>query len=382
MRLIHWPKNKLSPAGGPSGYLYNLNQGIQTLGLRGYEFLPAAPTAITSNKFLQKIVPARVKDARRVRNLLALPGMMAEPVVDYSSYEAIHFHSTEDLYLHRNALKSYTGRVVLTSHSPLVYHKELIDRLNPKDAKTYEEDLKNLAVIDEYAFERADSVIFPCPEAEEPYFHTWEKYQDLRDEHKMHYVPTGIAPVRARTGRKELRAHYGIPEEAFVVTYIGRHNTIKGYDVLQRVASELLTDEDVWFLVAGKEGPLFGLDHPRWVEVGWTNDPYSVIAAADVFVLPNCETYFDLVLLEALSLGQVVVASHTGGNIFFEKFGCPGIQLYDTPEGMVELVRRVQSANEDERTAWRVECKSLYEREFTVETFTQSYDTAMNEICE
>ena len=63
-----------------------------------------------------------------------------------------------------------------------------------------------------------------------------------------------------------------------------------------------------------------GLKTDHWIEVGWTNDPHSLIAASDVFVLPNHETYFDLILLEVLSLGVPVVMSRTGGNKFFEQF--------------------------------------------------------------
>lgn len=381
MRLIHFPKNKLMPTGGPAGYLWNLSQGLDAIGAKGYEFLPDVPADMTSNKFLQRVVPSRVKDVRRLRNLLALPDRTAMPAADYASYAAIHFHATEDLYLQRKSLEGYTGKVVLTSHSPLAYHKELISRLNPMDAKAHAEELGGIAVIDEYSFKRADYVIFPCPEAEEPYFHTWAGYAAVRDEAKMRYVPTGIAPASAKVGRDEVRERYGIPQDAFVVTYVGRHNQIKGYDVLQSIASELLEDGDVWFLVAGKEGPIRGLEHPRWVEVGWTDDPHSVIAAADVFVLPNRETFFDLIMLEVLSLGQVVVASRTGGNKFFEKYGCAGIRLYDTPKEMVSLLREVRAADEGLRERWCAASRALYDREFTVDMFARRYEAVMDEIC-
>ena len=336
-RLIHFPLNGLKPTGGPAGYLWNLSQGLDQVGISGYEFLPSLPAGISSNKFLQRIVPGRVKDVRRLRNMLSLPKRTSEPPVDYAKYEAVHFHSTEDLYLQRDAMKGYKGKVVLTSHSPLVYHKELISRLNPKDVETHSDELKRLAIIDEYAFERADCVIFPCSEAEEPYFHTWEDYAVVRDETKMHYVPTGIVQAHAKVDRNEVRMRYGIPKDAFVVTYVGRHNQVKGYDILKSVAPDLLVDEKTWFLVAGKEGPIHGLNHPRWVEVGWTNDPHSVIAAADVFVLPNRETFFDLIMLEVLSLGQIVVASRTGGNKFFE-------QLLINHAGSILSLKEVQDS--------------------------------------
>ena len=380
-KLIHFPVDKLAPKGGPAGYLYNLKHGLEELGDAEFDFLPVEGSSYEQNATLQKLVPSRIKDLRRLRNFLALLSREVAAPVDYSQYGAVHFHSTEDLYLHRKALETYRGKVVLTSHSPCVYHEELIARLNSKDAEAHAEELKGLAVIDEYSFKRADYVIFPCPEAEEPYFHTWDGYEAVRDRSKLRYVPTGIEPVSAKVERSELRKRYGIPEDAFVVCYVGRHNKIKGYDLLQKAARELLDDEDIWFLVAGREGPIYGLEHSRWVEVGWTDDPHSVIAAADTFILPNRETFFDLIMLEVLSLGQVVLASRTGGNNFFEKFGCEGIRLYDEVDELVELVRVAKASSAEERQAWRAAARALYEREFTVDVFARRYASVMREIC-
>ena len=381
-KLIHFPVDKLAPKGGPAGYLYNLKHGLEELGDAEFDFLPVEGSSYEQNATLQKLVPSRIKDLRRLRNFLALLSREVAAPVDYSQYGAVHFHSTEVLYLHRKALETYRGKVVLTSHSPCVYHEELIARLNPRDAEEHAEELKGLAVIDEYSFKRADYVIFPCPEAEEPYFHTWDGYEAVRDEAKLRYVPTGIEPVSAKVDRTDLRKRYGIPEDAFVVCYVGRHNKIKGYDLLQKAARELLDDEDIWFLVAGREGPIYGLEHSRWVEVGWTDDPHSVIAAADTFILPNRETFFDLIMLEVLSLGQVVLASRTGGNNFFEKFGCEGIRLYDEVDELVELVRVVKASSAEERQAWRAAARALYEREFTVDVFARRYASVMREICD
>ena len=381
LRLIHWPIDQLKPTGGQSGYLYNLNLGFERDGIEGYEFLPPEGTTVGTFAPMKKYLPKRLVELRRLKNTLNIPNLHETSPVDFSKYEAVHFHWTKQCYSHRDELEDYQGKVVLTSHTPCACFREFISKLNPKDAEAHAEELKGLSIIDEYSFSRADYVIFPCQEAEEPYFHTWEGYADVRDERKLRYVPTGIAPVTAKVGRAEIRARYGIPEDAFVVCYVGRHNQIKGYDLLQQVAPELLADKDVWFLVAGNEGPIYSLKDPRWVEVGWTNDPHSIISAADVFVLPNRETFFDLIMLEVLSLGQVVVASRTGGNKFFEKFGCEGIRLYDTPDEMVDAIQAVHAADEGRRKAWRAASKALYEQEFTVDVFARRYDAVMQEIC-
>ncbi|MGO5205021.1 glycosyltransferase family 4 protein [Parolsenella catena] len=380
--LIHFPIDKLVPKGGPAGYLLNLRQGLIECGFSGsFDFLPEAGASIESNALLRNFVPKRLKDIRRLHNFMNLPNRSLASPVDYSRYDAVHFHSTEDLYLHRKALADYCGKVVLTSHSPCVYHKELISRLNPSDANHHCERLKSLEVVDEFSFRRADAVIFPCPDAEEPYFHTWAKYGEVRDPSKLSYVPTGIQPCHADTSRTDVRKLYGIPEDAFLITYIGRHNEIKGYGDLLHAAPRLFDDEKVWFLIAGREEPLRGLGHPRWIEVGWTDDPHSIISAADLFILPNRETYYDLIMLETLSLGQLILASNTGGNRSFEKYGSEGIVLYDGEDELVMSVDRVKSLSNDQTERARRANKALYESEFSCRKFAERYVACMKEIC-
>ena len=96
-----------------------------------------------------------------------------------------------------------------------------------------------------------------------------------------------IQNISVKVNREDFRKKYGIPDNAFVISYAGRHNEIKGYADLKRLGEKLLADKNVYFLIAGKEEPMTGLKNDHWIEVGWTNDPHSLIAASDVFVLPN-----------------------------------------------------------------------------------------------
>lgn len=58
-----------------------------------------------------------------------------------------------------------------------------------------------------------------------------------------------------------------------------------------------------------------------------------------MFILPNRETYFDLVLLEVMSLGIPVLASYTGGNKYFEKINDSGIYFFkDMNEAMKRII--------------------------------------------
>lgn len=381
--LIHFPEDRIAAKGGPAGYLYNLRVGLKEISAEGFDFLPSAGNSYESNRMLQRLVPERIKDIRRLCKLLSLPNRHLSAPIDYSRYGCIHFHSTEDLFLHREALEQYNGKVILTSHSPCVYHRELISRLNPKDATWKANELTSLERIDEYAFQRADIIVFPCPEAEEPYFHTWTRYSTIRDRSKLRYLPTGIQACKANIPKETIRLQLGIPADAFVMCYAGRHNSVKGYDLLTEAVLPLLDrDENIWMVVAGKEGPLFSPVHEHWVEIGWTDDPHSIIAASDVFILPNRETFFDLIMLEVLSLGIPIVATNTGGNKYFGQFHLPGIQLFSGLDGFKDALAAIERMSVAEWQSAVVANKELFQAEFNCLKFAKRYEALIRGICD
>jgi glycosyltransferase involved in cell wall biosynthesis len=67
------------------------------------------------------------------------------------------------------------------------------------------------------------------------------------------------------------------------------------------------------------------VEHPRWIQTGWTLEPQDFLNAANLVVVPNRETYFDLNVLQALALGKPVLLSQAGGNNFFRRFNAKGI---------------------------------------------------------
>ena len=192
------------------------------------------------------------------------------------------------MYAVRDSLKKYNGKIILTSHTPKPYHLEIFqDAFTDFERKIFNNKRHNFMRIDEFAFNRADFIIFPCEEAEAPYQNNWENYIDIkkRNLNKYRYLLTGIKPCLPKITKVEVLKKYNIPEDAFVVSYVGRHNETKGYDQFKKIGEKILAEnEDTYFLIAGNETPLTGLNHKRWIEVGWTNDPHSLIAASDVFV--------------------------------------------------------------------------------------------------
>lgn len=379
--LIYYREDKLAPIGGPSGYLYYLKNELECRKKDELEifFLPCVEEKNTTHRFLKKYAPRRGQDFFRALKMTKLYQKKMDLPEKFNDYAVIHFHSTEDLFFCREALEDFEGKVLLTSHTPCASFQEKLDRLNSSDRAFLKKKLETLELIDRYAFQRADYIVFPCEEAEEPYYHTWKEYATIRDSRKIVYIPSGIKKCKARMGRATVRDKYGIPQDAYVVSFVGRHNEIKGYADLKKIG-ELLLNQDVWFLIAGNEVPLKGLKHPHWIEVGWTEDPHSLIQASDLFILPNRETYFDLILLEVLSLGQIVVVSSTGGNRYFRKYRSSGMIFYNNLQQAIDAVNMVRTWDTKAVAQARQENQALFDNHFTTAHFTEEYLKVLEKI--
>lgn len=383
--LIYYPEKQLQPKGGPAGYLYNLKNGLDEWKEKGQldidiSFYNNMPSSIEDNVGLRNRIPKRILEFRRALNDARF--LQKRFPVDESmfEYDMIHFHSAEKMYLCRDFLDQYKGIVILTSHCPCGIYKERIDKLNPADYKLMKKQIDKLEELDRYAFERADYIIFPCEDAEEPYFNTWPRYASIRKGEKYRYMPTGIVGCHAKVSREEYRKNYNIPNDAFVVAYVGRHNEIKGYADLKKIGEEVLADPNTYFLIGGREEPIKGIDHDRWIEVGWTTDPYSLIAAADIFVLPNRETYFDLVLLEVLSLGIPVALTNTGGNLYFKKYDKAGLKYFSTIDEGISVINEFKAMSAQDREQAGKELSDLCASEFSVQEFARRYIQIITEI--
>lgn len=383
--LIYMTEDELKPTGGQAGYNYNLNEGLKEIGTTGYAFLPSSNNARSKIKAMKdgqikRIVFVFLRIGNYFR-LLHKKRSFAK--CDLENYDVVHFHNVKDMYEARSSLDNYKGKVLLTSHSPKPFSMEIYeDVITPFEKVCFGTMYKRLICMEEYAFNRATHIIFPCEYAEEPYYNKWSEYSSIHshNKEKYRYLLTGARQCVAKVDKVEYRKKYGIPQDAFVVSYVGRHNSTKGFDNLKLLGKSLLKDTNTYILVAGKEEPLKGLEHDRWIEIGWTNDPYSLINASDVFVLPNKETYFDLVMLEVLSLGKIVVASKTGGNKFFETINTGGIFLYSNIEEASHAVNELRLMNTTGRKSLEEKNRLLFEKYFNEIVFAKNYTDLVNSI--
>ena len=382
--LVYLPEEKLAPKGGPFAVGYYYYEEMKRRGDNILEFTHVDAhyeDVHKKGRFVTSKFPKWFNNAHRtIRHIINrrkyLSGRQFAPKQDFSKYDIIHFHQSNHMYLERENLKNFKGIVLYQSHSPLPYGQEqctdipsIYDFCIPKMREKYEE-------IDRYCLERADYIIFPCEEAEESYYNNWYYFTQYKKKHpeNFRYVLTGIPACKAEKTRTEVLKEYGVPENGFVISYVGRHNTVKGYDLLKEIASDFFNrEEEAWVISAGLESPFKRLEHMRWKEIGFTNDPHSLISASDVFVLPNRVTYFDIVMLEILALGKIVVASKTGGNRYFDKMGVEGVLLYKKKKKAIKQLSRVKNMTIEERNVLGAKNKDFFDKYLSSRVMYDNY---------
>lgn len=141
-------------------------------------------------------------------------------------------------------------------------------------------------------------------------------------------------PARHRGAREETRARLGIPQDAVVVSFVGRVVREKGIAELAQTFQLLREELPLLHLLI--VGPLESQDpvdarirqqlaeDPRVHQVGldWNTPPYY--AASDLLVLPTWREGFGVVLIEAAAMALPVVATRVPGCVDAVEDGVTG----------------------------------------------------------
>ena len=380
--LIYFNKSEIRDSGGPNGYLYNL---LNTYKGNEIELLDFPVYNGKIKKIYTKLPNFFKQIYRLIHNIKFFKtlkkGAHVENI-DFTKYDIIHFHECFSLYKERKFLENYHGKIVLTNHTPSSPISEIMDTFitNFEKRFLYKSRYKFVNTLVEFSYKRADFICYPTKFSDESYFTDWENYKNIIRDKKIIYLLTGIVEKKFNLKKENLRKKYGIKDGDFVINYVGRHLEVKGYDVVKKVFTAYKNDNHMYFLIGGKEYPLKGYkSEKRWIEIGWTNDAGSLINASDVFLLPNKETYFDIVMLEVLSLGTPILCSYTGGNKYFEGKS-EGILLYKDFDELIDKINYLNSLDSETLLRMGNENKNLYLSDFTSEKFLDNYLKLMRSI--
>lgn len=299
--------------------------------------------------------------------------------IQHENIKMIHCNYVIDAIKVINTLKReqiHDVKVLLTSHMPEAPSSENYDLILEKgySVKKAIQFRKLWEYIEKRAFTESDILIFPSKEAMEPYFETLPEFKDWIKDKDIRFFQTGAKALKTSKSKEELKRQYSIPENMNVIVYIGRHNEVKGYDVLTEAGAKILSKrDDCVFLIGGKTNNL--LQPPNssnWRELGWVN-PAELLKIADVFVLPNKRTYFDLILLEVMSTGTPVIASNTGGNKSVQEVS-KSLIMYDcSAEDLETKLNEFLNKDDNEKLELSNRIYQAYQNHYTPEHFAQRY---------
>ena len=385
--VIFFPHKLDIRAGGPAGYIANLKNRLDANNIKVVSADKFCFDLFELMKFFIKLIPNKQwRKSLRFRVNFAkmcskhLPLFLFFKLHRYN-FKTIICHRVWDVPMIRRYINKYnpTAKLMLMSHCPQSPSSEFWEALESRQKKQI--TLKKIEKFEKEAFELADYLIFPSDEATEPYSFSIPYFDELKKTKKFYYIPTGANKIEISKNKEELRNKYNITTQ-YVISYLGRHNEIKGYDLLKKIAQSILDKrDDITFLIAGNlSNDIKPLEHPKWIEIGRTH-PTNVLSIADLFILPNRQTYFDLVLLEVLSSGVPVFASNTGGNkSVYKQTGA--IKLYDTIDDCVNLIDEFFMLTEKERKALGNKCVDSYLANYTPEIFANNYKNMIKQIVE
>jgi glycosyltransferase involved in cell wall biosynthesis len=195
---------------------------------------------------------------------------------------------------------------------------------------------------------------------------------------RVQVVHNGVERPTAAPRRPE-----GVPDGAPLVLLVGRLAPVKGQaeliDALARLESR-----DAVVLLAGKDleqGGAYGDEllaraeaagvADRVAFLGYREDAPSILAAADVLVLPSRDEGLPLVVLEAMATGRPVVATSVGGTPELIVDGETGLLV---PSGDVAALAVALDAvlRDSERAAALGEAgRRRFEERFTLDAMTR-----------
>jgi glycosyltransferase involved in cell wall biosynthesis len=129
--------------------------------------------------------------------------------------------------------------------------------------------------------------------------------------------------VLSGSRRLEARADLPLSRELVYYLYIGRRLPAKGYDVLLDAFDVAYAADNSLRLILVGDGTIER--HPGVIDVGRSEDPSIWLACCDYLVSPNRHSYFDLAIMEAMSIGTPVLMTATEGHEYFASIQHDGL---------------------------------------------------------
>lgn len=368
--------------GGPAGYLFNLQCGLRENNYVIEILSDFNQAGIKNSK--TKLKKVKIQLFEEIRSILHFykKGLTIKykSKNNFNNYAVLHIHSSEDAYYIKKLI-GFRNKIILSSHKPETLANEKIGAINLECGRNWKCLLLRsfYDYIEKTVYSFSDGFVFPSEGAEKLY-ESFTGYKKNKIGKPVKYVYTGCKKKTITINRMNYRKNLGISNDEFMISYIGRHNYIKGYDLLTKIGDQLIND-GMSVVCAGQTSSITYPISKKWIELGYISDAQNLINASDVVIIPNRNTYFDLVIIEILSMGKIVITSHTGGNVDIAK-ETRGLVLFETgnERSLLQAIQKVREMSIKTRATLQSENIKFYEKHCSPLEFSRNYINAINEI--
>ena len=221
--------------------------------------------------------------------------------MDLKQYKFLYFHDVEILYRAKHLI-SNNQVVILQSHSPQLPSEEAEES---GASEKYIEDVKK---YENYAFERADIVVFPnegCVPLYKDVLHENQKIEFILSGAKKTYNDSDVVNYKEQ-----------LPKDKINLMYIGRRNQVKVFDIVIKAFKETYKiRQDVHLILVGGGNQV---QEEGITDVGFSSNPIGWYKSVDYLINANRKSYFDLSILEAISTGVPIIMANNYGHTWFE----------------------------------------------------------------
>lgn len=275
-----------------------------------------------------------------------------------AKFDYIYFHDIFSLYGCLNYI-SKTQKIILQSHAPELVSEEF------KNLDSGEDSINKIKEIELVAFKKADHLIFPNPDSALIYKSLICKSS------KINYI---------LSSSQSINNAFTIPldKDSVNLLFVGRRNHIKGFDVLIKTFEKTRVHRQNINLFLAGEGE--EKNQQGVISLGKVN-PANWIASVDFVINTNGNSYFDLSVMEVLSIGTPIILTLTGGHTFF-KDKSSGIITLDTLDfnSLYMLLLNIQKPTLADKAEMVWANQNLYKKYFTTELYKERMEKFIAEL--
>jgi len=393
----------IRPGGGPAGYGYNLQMGLQGF-FKNEKDAPLwilSPTGSSYGiyaepswrfRLLQKVpiwLAAQLLFLRYrqvCNDIFRYFGFSAGDLDRMRSVKVIVFHDWRlaKTYLHKIG-RQPGQRILAMPHSPTEHSAEVIENWRAcfGCSQAWQRIYEYLSAMEIQTLLSCDGLVVPCYQSLESYFVTHPERQASLLNLPIYQIKSGVSAKEATLARRQVLCELGIPYEKKIVGFFGRHHSHKGYDLFCEVARLVYEekDSDLFFLTAGSGPVPSPTDLANFIDLGHLAPQQctNMMAAADLIVVPNRFNYFDLVILEAMSLGKVVLTTPVGGALCLK---APGIFMIKnkSPKLLLEEIRYIVFGGRGPLSDLGMGNRDVFLQEYTLECFVRNHITLAQDL--